>query len=255
MKLFYKKSGEGKPLIIIHGLFGFGDNWAGMAKAFTERGFCCIVPDMRNHGRSDSNEEFDYQVMADDVAELVHSEQLNSVSIIGHSMGGKVAMQFCISYPQLADKLIVADIAPRYYPPHHQMVLKAIRAVDPAALQSRKGAETILRSHLREESVIQFLLKNLYWRNEGELDWRFNHEIISRNIENAGAEITSLRNIEVPALFLRGENSDYIRSSDKVQIDAIFSDNSLISIPDSGHWLHVENPKAFFEACIEFLET
>ena len=165
MKLFHKKIGEGKPLIILHGLFGMSDNWMTLSKQFAENGFACYMVDQRNHGRSPHSDAFNYTVMATDLLELMADEQLRSANIIGHSMGGKTAMFFSCVHPEKTEKLVVADIAPKYYPPHHNSELIALQGLDLNVINSRKEAEASLKLSLHDEATVQFLLKNLYWKD------------------------------------------------------------------------------------------
>lgn len=250
--LYYKKVGTGTPLIILHGLFGSGDNWATLAKQYAEAGFECYLVDQRNHGRSFHSYDFNYTVMANDLAELMEIENISSACIIGHSMGGKTAMFFAANFAVKVQKLIVADIAPRYYPPHHQTILAALNAIDLSRPITRKEVEEQLRVSIKDEGTIQFLLKNLYWKNETELAWRFGLKEIEQNIDSVGEAFTA-ENISIPTLFLKGAKSGYIKSEDELEIRSIFNQVTIETIPDAGHWLHAENPKAFLTETKRFL--
>lgn len=171
MKLFYRKFGQGQPLIILHGLFGQSDNWNSLAKQFSEQGYEVYIVDQRNHGLSPHSDEWNYKVMSDDLLELIQDHQLNNVILIGHSMGGKTVMQFALEHEHLLDKLIVADIAPKYYPLHHQVVLQALEAVDFKTVKTRREAEEIMGRYISDFGTKQFLLKNIYWKDDGELAW------------------------------------------------------------------------------------
>jgi esterase len=254
MKLYFKKTGEGKPLFILHGLFGSGDNWSSLSKSFAENCFCCYAIDQRNHGRSPHSDEFTYEAMADDLFELIQHEHLGKVDIIGHSMGGKTAMFFAAKYPDNIEKLIIADMSPRYYAPHHQSILYALKSIDPESLQSRKEAEEKLRIALKDESTIQFLLKNLYWKEDNHLDWRFGLREIENNINNIGAEFKPSISINVPTLFIRGERSGYINESDEAEIKKIFLKSEIKTITGAGHWVHAEKPAEFLEGSKDFLK-
>lgn len=255
MKLYVKITGKGdKSLIILHGLFGMGDNWASLAKAYAEAGFTVYLPDLRNHGRSPHDAIHNYKVMAGDLLEMMDSHSLEKTYIIGHSMGGKTAMFFACMYPERAERMVVVDIAPRYYPPHHHAVLAAIHSVDTRELTSRKEAESKLREALREESTVQFLLKNLYWNENEKLDWRFNVSNLELNLDNTGEALPSGCNIHLPVLFISGERSGYIRESDKTEIRKQFSRVSFETVPDAGHWVHAENPAHFLMVSLRFLE-
>lgn len=258
MKLFFRKSGTGKPLIILHGLFGISDNWAALAKKWSEH-FTVYAVDLRNHGQSPHSEEFNYQVMSEDIIELIGNEKLHEVSLLGHSMGGKVGMRLAIDYPMALAKLIVADIAPRMYPPHNTAVVAALKKVDVNTLASRKDAEVILRHELKEEGTIQFLLKNLYWKEleggEKKLAWRFNLDVLDRKLDEVYAATLPDNTCETETLFIRGEKSHYIGADDEQQIASLFPNSHMESIANAGHWVHADQPIPVFEAVLRFLQT
>ncbi len=258
MKLFFRKIGEGKPLIVLHGLFGLSDNWQTFAKTFVisnttppTTGSVYLV-DLRNHGQSPHSSAFNYKEMADDVIELIRSENLDDATILGHSLGGKVAMTVALQNQQLVSKLIVVDIAPKYYPPHHTDVLMALNAVNLNEIKTRGEAEKILLGYISDMGTVQFLLKNLYWKNE-KLAWRFNLESISANINNVGEEITSSIPFVKPTLFIRGEKSRYISNEDIPQIEKIFPNSKTQTILDAGHWVHADNLNGMLEVCRDFI--
>lgn len=254
MKLYYRKYGEGQPLIILHGLFGQSDNWNSLAKQFGEQGFAVYVADQRNHGLSPHSDEWTYKAMSDDLGELISDLNLKNVILLGHSMGGKTVMEYTLQHPQNVDKLIVADMAPRYYPQHHQDVLAALNAVDFNIVKTRREAEEILSKHISDYGTKQFLLKNIYWKEDGMLDWRFNLPVITANIEAVGAAITSDESCDVPALFIRGERSDYVTEKDLDDIQQLFPRCMLETIEGAGHWVHAEKPLQFFEMVMRFIK-
>ena len=253
MNLFFKKIGEGKPLFILHGLFGLSDNWSTLSKEYADKGFSVFTIDLRNHGRSGHSDVFTYEAMANDLDELMQAQSISSINLIGHSMGGKVGMQFALMFPEKLNKLIVVDISPKYYPPHHESVLAALHLVQLTEQLTRKEAENTLRRSLNDEGTIQFLLKNLYWETDTKLNWRFGLKEIENNIEQIGAALTGTQKIDVETLFLRGERSGYINDEDIQLINARFSKVEIITIPNSGHWVHAENPRVFYEETIKFL--
>jgi pimeloyl-ACP methyl ester carboxylesterase len=255
MKLFFNRIGEGRPLVILHGLFGLGDNWATLARRLAEEGFACYLVDQRNHGRSPHSPDFSYELMADDLHGFLADNGLSDPVLLGHSMGGKTVIRFVQEHPGTAQKLIVVDIAPRYYPPHHQAVLAALQAVDFEQVRSRRQAEEILRNALHEEATVQFLLKNLYWKSDDRLDWRFNLEVLSRSIERVGAAMPEGAAISAPTLFVRGERSGYISAADEAEIRRRFSRVEVVTVPQAGHWVHAENPTGFLEAVLPFLRS
>lgn len=257
MKLHYRKIGEGQPLIILHGLFGSSDNWQTLGKYFAEQGFAVYMVDQRNHGRSPHSDEWSYKVMSDDLRELLENERLEKPVIIGHSMGGKTAMQFAVNHPDMVSKLIVVDIAPRKYNRTQREVAQALQAVDLDSITSRKEAEEVLSEGISDTGTKQFLLKNLYWKEEepGRLAWRFNLDVIARNIDAASErlEISPGSTCNVPTLFLRGERSDYITDADHTAIKNIFPNSSIQTVGNAGHWIHAEQPAAFFKAVMDFI--
>lgn len=252
MKLFYKHFGEGKPLVILHGLMGMLDNWQGPAKRLAED-YSVYIVDARNHGHSPHDDEFTYQAMADDLLELVEELSLDEILLLGHSMGGKTAMKFAQQHPDYVEKLIVADIAPRNYPVHHQQILKALNSVDLNVVKSRKAAEAIMAEYIPEPGTRQFLLKNLYWIERGQLAWRINLEAITANIGLIGEGIYD-RQFSKPTLFVRGETSDYIQDTDWPEIELGFTDAELVTIPGAGHWVHADAPEVFLDMVTDWLD-
>ncbi|MES1224513.1 MAG: alpha/beta fold hydrolase, partial [Bacteroidota bacterium] len=214
--LFYRKLGQGKPLFILHGLFGSSDNWQTLGKKFSEH-FEVYLIDQRNHGQSFHSEEWTYEAMSNDVLNLVEENKLGKISIIGHSMGGKAAMQFAIHHPEKLEKLIVVDIGPKYYPVHHRQILDALLELDLTKISSRKEAESFLAQRIKNVGELQFLLKNLYWKDtqNNMLAWRFNLDVINQKIETVGEEQNAEKDpVKIPSLFLRGDKSAYISEDD-----------------------------------------
>jgi len=256
MKLFYRKFGEGQPLqphpsalleegegigreplIILHGLFGQSDNWNTLAKQFSEQGFEVYTVDQRNHGLSPHSDVWNFKVMSEDILELIKEHQLKNVILLGHSMGGKTAMQFAIDYPEYLNKLIVADIAPKYYPMHHQGVMAALQAVDFNVVKTRKEVEAVLSKYISDFGTKQFLLKNIFWIDDTEMAWRFNLKVIIQQIENVGQNVEHVGEAmpvdivcEVPTLFLRGEHSNYVLDEDRDLIQELFPNSILETI-------------------------
>lgn len=255
MKLHYKKIGSGKPLIILHGLFGSLDNWQSIGNKFGVSGFEVYLVDQRNHGRSPHSDEWNYDLMAGDINELLLENNLSSVNIIGHSMGGKTALTFANNYPEKINKLIVVDIAPRYYPIHHTAVIEALKAVDFGKVFSRKEVEEILKEKIQGDiATQQFLLKNLYWTDDEskKMAWRFNLNVISRDIENVGKEVECVR-ISGPTLFIKGGLSQYITLADEVNIKRTIKNATIQEIKNAGHWVHASNPDEFFSTALNYL--
>jgi pimeloyl-ACP methyl ester carboxylesterase len=253
MTLHFKKTGDGYPLIILHGLFGMSDNWYSLGKVFGAH-FSTYMVDQRNHGRSPHAEAFDYDVLAADLLDFMEEHFIESAHILGHSMGGKTAMTFAVKFPHKVGKLVVADIAPRYYPPHHQEILAALHAIPVESIASRKEAEEAVTARIENPGVVQFLLKNLYPAEEGGYAWRFNLSAITRNIESVGEGLDEMYRFDKPALFVRGEKSDYIRDADIHSLERIFPKATVVTLPDAGHWVHAEQPALFAETVLGFLK-
>ena len=251
MQLFYKEYGDGIPVIILHGLFGFSDNWKSQAKVLANY-FRVIVVDLRNHGRSEWDEIHNYETMADDVIETMDSLKLAEFHVIGHSMGGKVAMHLAQSYPARLLKTIVVDMGVKSYPMHHQDLIEAIKAVPIETISARSQVNTFLSNRIPEEGVRQFLLKNLYWIERGKLAWRMNITVLEANMRSI---LNALPEIEVfsPTLFIKGANSNYILEEDYESIENIFLDSEIQSISGAGHWVHADSFEEFTERVIGFL--
>lgn len=253
MKLHSTILGDGIPLLILHGFLGMSDNWKTLGKEFADAGFQVHLIDQRNHGRSPHSEDFNYLLMAKDIKEYCDAHNLEKCILLGHSMGGKTAMLAASLFPHIVEKLIVADIAPKYYAPHHQQILEGLKAVDRASLSSRGDAEDLLSRYVRDEGVRLFLLKNLYWKSKGKLALRFNLDSLVKNVENVGEALSEDAFFPKPTLFLRGGNSNYITSEDIPLIKKHFPEAEIETIPNVGHWLHAENKEAFFTAVMRFL--
>ena len=251
MKLNFKKIGEGNPLLILHGLFGSSDNWVSLGKKFAENNLVYLI-DLRNHGRSPHSEEMSYDLMADDILELINDENINSPVILGHSMGGKAALLFAEKYPKYLDKLIVADIGIKAYPMHHDEILKGLNSVNLQEISSRNQAQQSIRVHIDNLSTQQFLLKNLYWVEKGKLAWRMNLKEIEKNIGKILVKIDIDKN-PIKTLFIRGEMSNYILEEDFENILKSFPNGEIKTIPKVGHWLHAENPIEFYKIVREFI--
>ncbi len=256
MQLAFREYGSGQPLLILHGLFGQSDNWNTLAKRFSENGFHVFTLDLRNHGLSPHSDEWDYILMAEDLKEFIQEHKLQNPIILGHSMGGKVGMFFELKNPGIAKKLIVADIAPRAYEPHHDVVLTALNAVDFSVIKTRKEAEAIMNEHISDFGTKQFLLKNIYWKDSetGLMDWRFNLKVIDREYQNIGVEVPNLSS-NIETLFIKGEKSNYICESDLTDIKNRFPNYKLATIADAGHWIHAEKPHEFFEEVMDFIKA
>lgn len=250
MKLYHRELGEGKPLIILHGLFGFSDNWQTHAKKLAEY-YRIILVDLRNHGRSDWSDDFSYEIMADDVIELAESLGLEEMILVGHSMGGKVAMHLAAKREDLLEKLVIVDMGIKGYPMHHDHIIEGIKSLQLEGISARREAEEQLSKHIDSNGIRQFLLKNMYWKDKGELAWRMNVDVLERAMPEIlkGFEAPE---IFTPTLFLRGALSNYVLDEDLPKIEAQFPDMELVTIDNAGHWVHAEAPNEFQEALLGF---
>lgn len=251
--LYSKIEGEGKPLLIIHGFMGMSDNWKSLAGQYAAKGFQVHALDMRNHGRSLHSDVFNYNAMVADLEQYISFHNLGVVDLIGHSMGGKAVMFFSTQHPDLVNKLIIADMGPQYYPPHHQDVLNALNAVDFSTKPSRNEVEEVMAKHLPDAGTRQFLMKNLYWVEPGQLGFRFNLPVFNAQVENIGEALPEGAIFNKPTLFLKGDRSKYIREEDVPLIAKHFPQYELKTISNSGHWVHAENPQKFLQYTLDFL--
>lgn len=252
MKLNFRTLGSGQPLIIMHGVFGSSDNWQTLGKVFSEQ-FKVYLVDLRNHGNSPHSDSFDYDVMVKDVVELMDDEGLTKAHILGHSMGGKVAMHLATQYPKKVDKLIVVDIAPKYYQPHHQQIFEGFHSVDLANLENRRDADDQMSRVISNIGVRQFILKNLDRNKDGSFAWKLNLSAIEKAIEKVGEGIEGKVSFDGTTLFIAGGKSDYITNQDHSLIHSYFPNAEIATVAGAGHWVHAERPKELGELVIEFL--
>lgn len=251
MKLFYRKSGNGKPLVILHGLFGISDNWATLAKQWSEF-FTVYAVDLRNHGQSPHSEQWKYWIMAEDVLELIDDEKLQDVTVLGHSMGGKVGMRLALDMPESISKLIVSDIGPKQYPVQNKDVVDALLKVPVGKLTARKEAEEILSKYIKDNGTTQFLMKNLFRNDADKFAWRFNLDVIAKNLSVVSDATDEPAPSDVQTLFLRGEKSHYISKEDEAGIKTVFPRATIQTINGAGHWIHADKPKEMFDAVMQF---
>lgn len=241
--------GDGaRHLIVLHGFLGMGDNWKTHAKRWAEQGWCVHLVDQRNHGRSFWSSAFDYSILAEDLKAYLDHHEIKNCTILGHSMGGKTAMVFASQHPECINQLMVADIAPKTYNPHHQQILNGLASLDFATLKTRTAVDLALSNYVPEVGVRQFLLKNLYWVEQGILGLRINIDILKDVGSVIGIGLEPHQQFTGPTLFLRGIQSGYIVNEDHMILKHHFPDYTLKDIAKAGHWLHAENPTAFLEA-------
>jgi esterase len=250
--LNYKVLGEGKPLIIVHGLFGSLDNWQTHAKTLSEY-FQVILVDARNHGHSPHTESHNYDLMAADLNLLMEQLNLDKAHFIGHSMGGKAVMRFAQLQPDKINKLIVVDMGVKAYPPHHDLILKGLNSIDFDTVTSRSEAEKTISAYIQDHSVRQFLLKNMYWVEPGKrMAWRMNVATLEKEMHEVLVALPE-ETCSKPSLFIRGAMSNYVLDEDLDQIEALFPIYTLDTIDRAGHWVHAEKPQEFLEAVLRFL--
>jgi esterase len=254
MKLYSKIEGSGKPLVILHGFLGMSDNWKTLSGKYAEAGYEVHALDLRNHGRSFHDPVFTYPAMIEDLERYCEAQQLKQIYLMGHSMGGKLAMMFALQNPDMVSRLIVADIAPRSYKPHHDEILDGLAAIDFSEKPDRSEVDSLLSAYIPDMGTRQFLMKSLYWKEQGQLAWRFNLEAFRNNREMVGQGLTADAVFSKPVLFLKGETSNYIQEKDHEQIHQHFPQATIEVIKDAGHWLHAENPKQYLDVSLKFLQ-
>ena len=245
--------GEGKPFLILHGFLGMNDNWKTLGIQFSEENFQVHLLDQRNHGHSFHSNEFNYEVMVEDLKAYCDNHNLSNIILLGHSMGGKTAMLFATTYPELVSKLIIADISPRFYPIHHDGILNGLSALDFNQIKSRGEADEVLSQYVSDFGTRQFLLKNLYWVEKGKLGLRMNLEVLKEEVAEVGEPLPAQATFNKDTLFLRGDRSEYISVDDENIIKQHFPKASIVTIANAGHWLHAENPKDFFDSVMRFV--
>ena len=252
--LFYHELGSGRPIIILHGVFGSSDNWMTIARSL-EAKYHLYVLDQRNHGQSFHSNTFDYPSMVDDLKKFIDLHQIHEPVVIGHSMGGKVAMNFAIRYPSHLNSLVVVDISPRSYPIHHDEILEGLSSLDLPNLKSRSDADSKLARYVNDQSIRNFLLKNLSRGDDGNFMWRLNLPVIRMNIERVGMGLVGDGKFEKSTLFIKGSLSNYIESSDNDLIAERFPNSRIELIENAGHWVHAEQPEQFLKIISSFLES
>lgn len=245
--------GEGQPLLVLHGLFGMLDNWQTLGKQFSEHYDVWLI-DQRNHGKSPHTDEFDYYLLAKDIAELIEEAEIKPI-VLGHSMGGKTAMQLAMDFPSYIEKLIVVDIAPKDYPPGHEDIFNAFFAVDLETLDNRKQADEIISTIIKDIGIRQFLLKNLKNR-KGSYYWKANVRSLHNNYEEIITNsLGPFQQFDSPTLFIKGELSErYIEYDDWPDILNYFPDARLETVDGAGHWVHAQKPQELFDLVINFLK-
>lgn len=252
MRLHFTTLGTGEPLLLLHGLLGSHQNLLPASRRFAER-FQVFAIDQRNHGHSPHHDEMDYPLMADDIDRFMNTHGLSNAHVLGHSMGGKTAMQFALTHSDRVRKLVVVDMAPKAYGPRFAQLLLALRELRPERFRTRQEADLALAPSVPEDSLRQFLLKNLIPDEQGGYKWRIHLEAIADNYEHLRQNITAQGTFTGETLFLLGGKSDYVTDADRVAIRDLFPKTIFESIPGAGHWVHAEKPVAFADAVLSFL--
>lgn len=253
MQLNYIKSGSGKNLIILHGLFGMLDNWKAIGKAL-EKKFTVYLIDQRNHGKSPHTAEHSYKLMSSDLFEFYEQHHIASSLLIGHSMGGKTAMQFALDFPSLVEKLVVIDMGIKRYAPGHETIFNALFSINLNQIHYRSDAESILLEKIPDFSTRQFILKNLSRNPDGTYRWKFNLTALYADYDNyILAPVESDKVFSKQTLFVRGGKSEYILNADLDGIQTLFPNASLATVEEAGHWVHADKPAKLLEVLSEFL--
>jgi esterase len=245
--------GGDKHIIILHGMLGMGGNWKFIASRLSEVGFCIHLVDQRNHGKSFWDDEFSYNTLCGDLNVYYDFHNITEAILLGHSMGGKVAMKFALEYSKKVSKLIIIDIAPKKYKPNQDEILEALDSIDLKKIKSKIHVDEHLKRFIPDREIRQFLLKNLYWKTPEELGLRLNIKGINKGKSNLYCEIISEKVFLKETIFIKGDLSIYIEKEDSIMIEKLFPFAKIKIIPNAGHWTHAENPKYFLKVLLEFL--
>jgi pimeloyl-ACP methyl ester carboxylesterase len=254
MKLFFRRMGQGNPVIILHGLLGLSDNWVSFGRQLA-LDFEVFIPDFRNHGQSPFDPAFNFPVLVEDLVELINDLELKKVNIIGHSLGGKVAMLFALENPVFLNKLVIVDIAPRKYPPNleHQLLIDAMLKVDFYSAHSRSDIEKQLEPNIRSLKLRQFLLKNIYWKEKETMAWRVNLPTLKESLPFILEEIITNKKCLNSVLLVRGGLSNYVTDADISEMIRLFPNTTVRTIANASHWVHADAPGEFYTLVHEFL--
>ncbi len=254
MRLHFQSYGSGnRALVILHGLLGSSDNWHTIGRVFGNYVRVFTV-DARNHGRSPHSEIFNYKAMAEDVREFLEQQRISSAHLLGHSMGGKTAMQFALTYPTMVDKLVVVDIAPRAYESHHDYIFDAISSLGLNVVTSRKEIDAALATKIASPVTRQFVMKNLARDDSGTFRWKLNLNAIGRNYDEVNKALDSSKHFDKPTLFVKSNKAGYITADDEGAIQTMFPRSKVIGV-DVGHWIHAEAPEEFARIVLDFLNS
>ncbi|HYG03121.1 MAG TPA: alpha/beta fold hydrolase [Chryseosolibacter sp.] len=251
MKLFHREVGQGQAIVILHGIFGSSDNWLTQARILSPD-YRVLSLDLRNHGQSPHSNDFDYQAMVDDLAEFLNEHNVEDPIIIGHSMGGKVVMNFALAHPEKLSRLVVVDISPRPYNLEHYIILDGLNAIPINEITTRNEADEILARYVDESDVRQFLLKNLQRKTTGGFTWKINLPVITKNLHKIGHDLQFEGTFDKPTLFIRGGRSRYVTDEDMSRIKTLFPRAELETL-DTGHWVQAERPQEFVDTLVRWI--
>ncbi len=255
LELAYRELGDPQrpPLLLVHGLFGSSGNWTGVAKRL-QADYRLILPDLRNHGRSPHHQSMDYPAMAADLSALLDRLEIESASLVGHSMGGKAAMWLALTQPERVERLVTADIAPVSYPSRFNAIFRGLCELPLTELEQRETADRLLAAQIPERSVRQYLLQNLVKRPEG-WQWRFNLPVLEGAIDTlSGFPAVEAMSYAGEVLVLYGERSDYVLPEYGDRIRSLFPLARLRMLAQAGHWIYAEQPEAFSRAVRAFVK-
>lgn len=251
MKLFFRKLGEGKPLVVLHGLFGSSDNWLTLSKKL-ETDFTIYLLDLRNHGQSPHSEIHDYESMTEDLYEFFTDMNIDSAYLLGHSMGGKVAMHFAFNYPEKVEKLIIEDIAPRDYRTSNKYIAESLLSLDLKTIKTREDADKALSEKITNKAVRMFILKNLFRKEDLSFGWRINLTALNNGLNSMGG-FDKNNVFEKETLFFKGAKSNYILPRDFEIIEKAFPNSTIDVVEEAGHWVHTEKPEYVYQKLKTFL--
>lgn len=265
MELFFRRLGAGKPIVILHGLYGSSDNWYTIGRALADQ-HEVFIPDQRNHGNSPHHPDHDYNGLSDDLNDFFIQHNINRAVILGHSMGGKTALAFGLKYPDKVEKMIVVDISPFGYDEtsapevvSHEQIMRSLMTLQPETLKGRQDADNRLQSQIPSDPVRQFLLKNLKRNSDGVFYWSMNLPVLQQHLPEIYATImpaglTQPGNLPVfPLMFIKGEKSGYLRKEEFDNIRLFFPHAELAEIAAAGHWVHAEQPDEFLKTIRNFI--
>lgn len=249
--LFYREFGAGPPVIILHGLFGFSDNWQTIAKGLSDR-HLVITPDLRNHGRSPHLPTHSYPEMAEDLRAFMEEKWVFSAAVVGHSMGGKVAMQLALDHPDTVERLVVVDIEPRQADDNHGDIFRALLGMDLSKMTERSAAEAYLSERIPDFGTRQFLLKNITRNDDGTFNWKMNLPVLWEHYASVLASVQG-EIFDKPTLFVRGSRSNYIKDAEIPFIHTLFPQAEIVTIEGAGHWVHADKPTELLAVLKDFL--